>query len=125
MAPLAKAKLITLPSVVTMANNRKSISAQQKMGAIATAIKRKRSAVEEAKALAAQEAKAIIIQQELDNQFARDIEESIRRRGPEAPSMSSPTPAPRPKRAIKAPARFDRTISKANGKKNKGKGRQM
>ena len=28
MAPLAKAKLITLPSVVTMANNRKSISAQ-------------------------------------------------------------------------------------------------
>ena len=125
MAPLAKAKLITLPSVVTMANNRKSISAQQKMGAIATAIKRKRSAVEEAKALAAQEAKAIIIQQELDNQFARDIEESIRRRGPEAPSMSSPTPAPRPKRAIRAPARFDRTVSKANGKKDKGKGRQM
>jgi hypothetical protein len=26
MAPLAKAKLITLPSAVTMANNRKSIS---------------------------------------------------------------------------------------------------
>jgi hypothetical protein len=27
MAPLAKAKLITLPSIVTLANNRKSISA--------------------------------------------------------------------------------------------------
>jgi hypothetical protein len=39
--------------------------------------------------------------------------------------MSSPTPAPRPKRAIRALARFDRTVSKANRKKDKGKGRQM
>jgi hypothetical protein len=45
--------LITLPSAVTIANNRKSISAQQKMGAIATAAKkRKQAAVEEAKELA-------------------------------------------------------------------------
>jgi hypothetical protein len=36
-----------------MANNRKSILAQQKIGAIATIIRRKRSVVEEAKALAA------------------------------------------------------------------------
>jgi hypothetical protein len=62
MAPLAKAKLITLPSTVTLANNRKSISAQQKMGNMVTmAKKRKRTAVEEAKELAAQEAKAIVI----------------------------------------------------------------
>jgi len=53
IAPLAKAKLITLPSIVTIANNRKSILAQQKIGAIATVIKRKRLVVEEAKALAA------------------------------------------------------------------------
>jgi len=49
----------------------------------------------------------------------------MRRRGPEAFSMSSPTPAPRPKRATRAPVRFDRTVGKANGKKDKGKGRQM
>jgi hypothetical protein len=52
MAPLAKAKLITLPLVVTLANNRKSISAQQKIGALATK-KRKRTTAEEAKELAA------------------------------------------------------------------------
>ena len=125
MAPLAKAKLITLPSVVTMANNRKSISAQQKMGAIATAIKRKRSAVEEAKALAAQEAEAIVVQRELDEQFARDVEESVARRGLDAPLISSLTLALRPKRTTRAPARFDGTVGKANGKKDKGKGRQM
>ena len=54
MAPMAKAKLITLPSVVTQANNRNSISVQQKMGTMATAAKkRKRTAVEEAEELAA------------------------------------------------------------------------
>jgi hypothetical protein len=53
------------------------------------------------------------VQHKLDKQFARDTEESILRRGP----RSSPTPAPRPKRATKAPARFNGTV----GKKNKGK----
>ena len=126
MAPPAKAKLITLPSAVTLANNRKSISAQQKMGTMATAAKkRKRTAVEEAEEPAAQEAEAIVVQHELDEQFVRDAEESIRRRGPEAPSMSSPTPAPRPKRATRAPARFNGTVGKVIGKKDKGKGRQM
>ena len=53
MAPLAKAKLITLSSIVTMANNRKSILAQQKMGSIATTVKkRNQTEVEEAKKLA-------------------------------------------------------------------------
>ena len=94
------------------------------MGTMATAAKkRKQTAVEEAKELATQEAKAITIQHKLDNQFTRDIEESIHRRGPEGPSILSPTPAPRPKRVIKAPARFNGTISKANRKKDKGKGR--
>jgi hypothetical protein len=52
MALLAKAKLITLPSAVILANNHKSISAQQKMGALAIK-KRKRTIVKEAKRLAA------------------------------------------------------------------------
>jgi hypothetical protein len=63
--PLTNAKSITLPSAVTLTNNRKSISVQQKIGKAAIQ-KRKRTAVEEAKELAAQEAKAIIIQHELD-----------------------------------------------------------
>jgi hypothetical protein len=65
MTPLDKAKLITLPAVVTLANIRKSISVQQKMGALATK-KRNRTTVEEAEELAAQEAKVIVIQHELD-----------------------------------------------------------
>ena len=60
MELLANAKLITLPFAVTLANNRKSISAQQKIGALATK-KRKRTAAEEAKELAAQEAEAIVV----------------------------------------------------------------
>jgi hypothetical protein len=60
----------------------------------------------------------------LDKQFARNVEESIYRRGPSAP-RSSPTPALRPKRATRAPARFNRTIDKANRKKDKGKERQI
>jgi hypothetical protein len=94
------------------------------MGALATK-KRKQTTVEEAKELAAYEAEAIVLQHELDEQFACDTEESIRRRGLEAPPISSPTPAPRPKRATRALARFNRTIGKVMGKKNKGKGRQM
>jgi hypothetical protein len=39
--------------------------------------------------------------------------------------MLSPTPALRPKRAIKALVRFNGTMGKANKKKDKGKGRQM
>jgi len=93
------------------------------MGTMATAAKkRKQTAVEEAKELAAQEAEAIVVQHKLDEQFAYDIEESIRRRG-EAPPMSSPTPASRPKRATRAPVRFNGIVGK--GKKDKGKGRQM
>jgi hypothetical protein len=64
------------------------------------------------------------VQHKLNKQFARNIEESIYRRG-EAPPISSPTPALRPKRATRAPARFNRTIGKVIGKKDKGKGRQI
>ena len=39
--------------------------------------------------------------------------------------MSSLTPTPRLKRAIRAPARFNRIIGKVNKKKDKGKGRQI
>jgi hypothetical protein len=37
----------------------------------------------------------------------------------------SPTPALRPKRATRAPARFNGTVDKANRKKDKGKERRM
>ena len=89
------------------------------MGALATK-KRNRTAVEKAKELAAQEAEAIVVQHELDEQFARDTEESICRRG-EAPPMLFPTPALRPKRATRALVRFNGIVGK--GKKDKGKGR--
>jgi hypothetical protein len=39
--------------------------------------------------------------------------------------MSSPTPTSRPKRATRAPVRFNGTIGKVIEKKNKGKRRQM
>ena len=47
------------------------------------------------------------------------------RRGPEAFPISSPTSKLRLKRATRALVRFDGTVSKANGKKDKGKGRQI
>ena len=61
----------------------------------------------------------------MDEQFARDVEESVARRGLDAPLISSLTLALRPKRTTRAPARFDETVSKAGRKKDKGKGRQM
>jgi hypothetical protein len=64
------------------------------------------------------------MQYKLNKQFAYNIEESIYKRG-EAPLILSPTPASRPKRATKALARFNRTIGKVIGKKDKRKGRQI
>jgi hypothetical protein len=64
------------------------------------------------------------MQYELDKQFACNIEEFICKRG-EAPLILSPTPALRLKRATRALARFNRTIGKVIGKKDKGKGRQI
>ena len=52
-----------------------------------------------AQRLAAQEAEAIVVQAELDEQFARDVEAATAR--------SSPTPAPRAKRVRKS-VRFAR-----------------
>jgi hypothetical protein len=51
------------------------------------------------------------VQYDLDEQFAYNIEESICRRG-EAPPMSSPTPASRPKRATRALVRFNGIVAK-------------
>jgi hypothetical protein len=64
------------------------------------------------------------MQHELNKQFAHNIEESIHKRG-EAPPILSPTPASRPKRATRALARFNGTIGKVIGKKDKRKGRQI
>jgi hypothetical protein len=62
------------------------------------------------------------VQRKLDKQFARDVEESIRRRGLEAPPILSPTPAPRPKRAAKGLARFDGLWAKRIGRRIRGRG---
>ena len=53
------------------------------------------------------------------------MEESVYKRGLLAPPRLSPTPALRPKRATRAPARFNKTMGKANRKKDKGKRRQI
>jgi hypothetical protein len=49
----------------------------------------------------------------------------VYKRGLKGPSTLSPILIPRLKRVIKAPARFDKTISKASRKKDKGKRRQI
>ena len=61
----------------------------------------------------------------MDKQFTRNIKESIYRRGLNAPSILSLIPALRPKRAIKALVRFNKTINKVIRKKNKGKERYI
>jgi hypothetical protein len=62
------------------------------------------------------------VQYKLNKQFTYNIEESIYKRG-EAPSILSPTPTLRLKRATKALVRFNGTIGKVIEKKDKGKGR--
>ena len=52
-------KPITLPAAVTLSNNRKSISAQQKMGAEANRNRKRKRAEDE-------EVEAVILQDELD-----------------------------------------------------------
>ena len=98
---------ITLPAAVTLANNRKSIWAQQKMGAEAIK-KRKRTAEEEAEAIAAQEAEAIAVQDECDEQFAQDIEAAMARRDKgKRKAQETPTPTVRSKRVIKKTVRWE------------------
>jgi hypothetical protein len=69
--------------------------------------KRKRTIEEEAEALAAQKAEAIALQNELDKQFARDIEAAVARRERarqekgKGKAQKTPTPTVRSKRLIK------------------------
>ena len=107
-------KPITLPAAVTLLNNRKSISAQQKIGAEANRNrKRKRTEDEEAEALAAQKAGAIALQDELDEQFARDVEAAVARRERarqergRGKAQDTPTPAVRSKRTIKKSVQWE------------------
>jgi hypothetical protein len=53
------------------------------------------------------------------------VEESIYRRGLEGPFILLLTLVLRLKRVVKALARFNKAVSKANRKKDKGKGRQI
>lgn len=112
---------ITIAEAVTKSNNRESISAMQKAGALATKLRKERAEKEKKEekeaaqkrariALDAQEAEAIVVQDEEDEQFARDVERAVARRGTALMTPiqnSSPTPATRPARKRKAPAKFD------------------
>ena len=69
--------------------------------------KRKRTIKEEAEILAAQKAEAIALQDELDEQFARDVEaavarrERVRQEKGKGKAQETPTPVVRSKRPIK------------------------
>jgi hypothetical protein len=101
--PEIGAKAIALPTAVTKANNRKSISAQQKQGAEAT--RKRKGGPDSSKAgpayhtraerLVHQEAGAVAVQSELDDQFARGIEQSVERRGEHSIIVATPTPVTR------------------------------
>jgi hypothetical protein len=82
-APRKGAKPIALSVAITKANNKKSISAIQKAGNKATK-KRKRNwketKVKEGDKFAQQEAEAVVVQNELDEQFARDVKAAAARR---------------------------------------------
>lgn len=101
IVPEKGAKAITLPAAVTKSNNRKSMSVLQKEGAKATR-KRKRGPNESkylqtrAERLAQQEAEAIAVQDEVDEQFACDVEESVLRRGESSITVEVPTLSPTP-----------------------------
>jgi hypothetical protein len=76
-------RILLFLTAVTLANNRSSISSQEKMGAEATRKSKRQvkiSGHSEADRLAAQEAKDIAIQDELDKQFARDFEAVVEAR---------------------------------------------
>jgi hypothetical protein len=71
--------LIAVGIDVNLSEKWKSLLGQQNMGGEATK-KRKRSAEEEEDALAAQEAEAAVVQDELDEQFSRDVEAAVARK---------------------------------------------
>ncbi|KAF8861560.1 hypothetical protein BDZ45DRAFT_740336 [Acephala macrosclerotiorum] len=100
---LPREKPINLLIAVRLSNNRKSISALQK-GATAAGKKRKAAALAgEGSAgqegfsgdLDHQEAEAIAIQDELDEQFANDVEAAVERERMRAGEVATPTPAPK------------------------------
>ena len=116
-----KAKKITIAQAVTLSNNRMSISAQQKLG---TAITKARK---EAQAVARREyntAVTVVAQDDVDEEFARQVEEAVRKRGEDLARLVSreqgnkgtPTPAVRNKRKRKAPERYNPPLREKRAK---------
>ena len=99
-------KPITLPAAVTLSNNRKSISTQQKMGAEANRNKKRKRTKDE-------EVKAVALQDELNEQFAQDIKAAVARRERarqekgKAKVQETLTLAVRNKRTIKKTVRWE------------------
>jgi hypothetical protein len=69
-------ELITAGTAVNLSKNWESLLEQLGVGAEATK-KRKRNAEEEENALAAQESESVVVQDGLDEQFARDVEAAV------------------------------------------------
>jgi hypothetical protein len=80
-----KTKRITLPHAVTLSNNRKSIAAQQKLGAAATKARKLRAAqdrqLQEAARREHDMAAAVADQDDADEEFAQQVEAAVRKRG--------------------------------------------
>jgi hypothetical protein len=118
-----KVKRITLPSAVTLSNNRKSITAQEKLGTATT--KARKEAVAAAR-LEYDAAEAVAVQDELDERFARETEKAVRKRGGDLArpvgmetggGTGTPTPAVRNQRKRKAPERYDPPLKEKRARK--------
>ena len=82
-----KVKRITLPQAVTLSNNRKSISAQQKLGTAATKARKERQDQDRQYQESARQehdaAAAVAAQDDADEEFARQVEAAVQKRGGE------------------------------------------
>jgi len=113
-----KVKKLTLPQAVTLSNNRKSIAAQQKEGAAATQARREAQAARREHDAAV----AVAVQDDLDEQFAREVEAAVQKRGEDilrpigkegsgrGAGVTTPTPVMRNKRVRKAMEKWEPPI---------------
>jgi hypothetical protein len=111
-------KKLTLPQAVTLSNNRKSITAQQKAGAATTQARRDAQAARRELDTAA----AMALQDGLDEQFAREVEAAVQKRGGDlmrpvrregsggGAAVTTPTPAVRNKRVRKVVEKWEPAV---------------
>jgi len=122
-----KVKRLTLPHAVTLTNNRKSIAAQQKEGVAVTQARRDAQGARREHDTAI----AVAVQDDLDEQFAREVEAAIQKRGEDisrpvkregsggGASVTTPTPAVRNKRVRKVVEKWEPPIKAPKRQKKK------